>query len=103
MGLEKVFVTTTSLYFLEIRGLDRPTPVFNFAINLLEKEVKPTTQGKVRNKGESQRTKCEKQSIKIHVPGEEGQELIRSSNLIDHQVEKNPTSNNIIVLGQLFY
>ena len=44
LGLEEILFTITSLDCLGLaaRGLDYPTPFFNFAIGPLEEEVKPT-------------------------------------------------------------
>ena len=53
---------------------------------------------KVRTEGESQRTKCKKTMNIIHIPEEEGQELISSSNPTDHQAEKDSAFDSIIVL-----
>ena len=40
LGLEEVFFTIATLDFLATRVLDCPTPFFDFAMGLLEEEVK---------------------------------------------------------------
>ena len=63
-----------NLYYSQFRSrrLRLPNPFLQFCNGLARRGSKTCiSQGKVRGRGESQRTGCKKQGIKFHVPEEE--------------------------------